>query len=117
MVGDRGYVRYTPYHGVELTETGQAMATELVRRHRLLELFLVQIMGFPLDEVDAEAERLEHALSDAFVERMETLLGASYRGPPWGPHPRRAGQGRYSSQGVSRSRRFARRAGHRAAGA
>src|ERR1700726_4519078 len=62
-LGEHGYVRYTPYHGVELTEAGQAMATELVRRHRLLELFLMQIMGFPLDAVDAEAERLEHALS------------------------------------------------------
>ena len=59
-LADRGYVRYTPYHGVELTEAGQAMATELVRRHRLLELFLARILGFPLDEVDREAEQLEH---------------------------------------------------------
>ena len=44
--------------------------TELVRRHRLLELFLVHIMGFPLDEVDAEAEQVEHAISDTFVERL-----------------------------------------------
>ena len=44
-LSERGYVRYTPYHGVELTEAGQAVATELVRRHRLLELFLTQIMG------------------------------------------------------------------------
>src|SRR5437762_910366 len=47
-LSERGYVRYTPYHGVELTETGLQMASELVRRHRLLELFLVQVMGFPL---------------------------------------------------------------------
>src|SRR5579862_1592245 len=65
-LAERGYVRYTPYHGVELTERGLAMATELVRRHRLLELFLVQVMGFPLDEVDGEAEHIEHAISDAF---------------------------------------------------
>jgi DtxR family Mn-dependent transcriptional regulator len=58
-LAERDYVRYIPYHGVELTEAGQGMATKLVRRHRLLELFLVQIMRFPLDEVDAEAEQLE----------------------------------------------------------
>ena len=90
-LAERGYARYTPYHGVELTETGQAMATELVRRHRLLELFLVQIMGFPLEAVDAEAERLEHALSDAFVERLETLLGHPTQDPHGDPIPDRAG--------------------------
>ncbi len=51
-LAERGYVRSTPYHGVELTEMGQAMATELVRRHRLLELFLLQIVRFPLEAVD-----------------------------------------------------------------
>jgi len=90
-LGDRGYVRYTPYHGVELTEAGRAMATELVRRHRLLELFLVQIMGFPLDEVDAEAERVEHAISDAFVDRMDALLGHPTEDPHGDPIPNKAG--------------------------
>src|SRR2546430_16531240 len=66
-LADRGYVRYTPYHGVELTETGQAMATELVRGHGLLELFLVRIMGFPLEECVAEGEKVEIAVSDAFL--------------------------------------------------
>src|SRR5438128_7771884 len=74
-LAERGYVRYTPYHGVELTEAGEVMAAELVRRHRLLELFLTQLMGFPLDEVDMEAEQLEHAISEAFVDRMDALLG------------------------------------------
>src|SRR5947199_981241 len=73
-LADRGYVRYTPYHGVELTATGQAMATELVRRHRLLELFLVRIMGFPLEEVDAEAEQVQHAISAGYVDRTDALL-------------------------------------------
>jgi DtxR family transcriptional regulator, Mn-dependent transcriptional regulator len=91
-LAERGYVRYTPYHGVELTEVGQATAAELVRRHRLLELFLVQIMGFPFDAVDAEAERLEHALSDAFVDRMETLLGHPTQAPCGAPIPDRAGR-------------------------
>lgn len=90
-LAERAYVLYTPYHGVELTEVGQAIATELVRRHRLLELFLVQIMGFPFDAVDAEAERLEHNLSDAFVDRMEALLGHPTQDPHGDPIPDRAG--------------------------
>jgi DtxR family Mn-dependent transcriptional regulator len=90
-LGDRGYVRYTPYHGVELTETGQQMATELVRRHRLLELFLVQVMGFPLDEVDGEAEQIEHAISDAFVERMDALLEHPTEDPHGDPIPNKGG--------------------------
>jgi len=90
-LAERGYVRYTPYHGVELTEAGQGMATELVRRHRLLELFLVQVMGFPLDEVDAEAEQVEHAISDAFVERMDALLGHPTEDPHGDPIPNKVG--------------------------
>jgi DtxR family Mn-dependent transcriptional regulator len=90
-LGERGYVRYTPYHGVELTEAGQEMATELVRRHRLLELFLVHVMGFALDEVDAEAEQIEHAISDTFVERMDSLLGHPTEDPHGDPIPTRGG--------------------------
>ncbi len=90
-LAERGYVRYIPYHGVELTESGNAMATELVRRHRLLELFLVNIMGFPLDEVDAEAEQVEHAISDEFVERMDALLGRPVADPHGDPIPDRVG--------------------------
>jgi len=90
-LAERGYVRYTPYHGVALTGSGQEMATELVRRHRLLELFLVHIMGFPLEEVDAEAEQIEHAISDAFVERMDALLGHPTEDPHGDPIPDTAG--------------------------
>ena len=90
-LAERGYVRYVPYHGVELTEAGNAMATELVRRHRLLELFLVNIMGFPLDEVDGEAEQVEHAISDEFVERMDALLNHPVADPHGDPIPDRVG--------------------------
>src|SRR6266567_2592202 len=90
-LAERGYVSYTPYHGVELTERGQLMATELVRRHRLLELFLVQVMGFPLDEVDGEAEQIEHAISDAFVERMDALLEHPTEDPHGDPIPNEGG--------------------------
>ena len=90
-LAERGYVQYTPYHGVELTDPGLMMATELVRRHRLLELFLVQSMGFPLDEVDAEAEQLEHAISDEFVDRMDALLNYPTEDPHGDPIPNKAG--------------------------
>src|SRR5256885_15477900 len=101
-LSERGYVRYTPYHGVELTEAGQAMATELIRRHRLLELFLVRIMGFPLDEVDAEAEHVEHAISEAFVERMDALLEHPSEDPHGDPIPDNVGGGVVpSSQALS----------------
>jgi DtxR family transcriptional regulator, Mn-dependent transcriptional regulator len=91
-LGERGYVLYTPYHGVELTEAGNAMAVELVRRHRLLELFLVQIMHFSFDEVDAEAEQLEHAISDEFVDRMDELLGYPTEDPHGDPIPDKVGE-------------------------
>jgi DtxR family Mn-dependent transcriptional regulator len=68
------------------------MATELIRRHRLLELFLVRIMGFPLDEVDAEAEHVEHAISEAFVERMDALLEHPSEDPHGDPIPNKAGR-------------------------
>jgi DtxR family Mn-dependent transcriptional regulator len=90
-LGERGYVRYIPYHGVELTESGTATAAELVRRHRLLELFLVQIMGFSIDEVDTEAEQLEHAISETFEERMDTLLGHPTEDPHGDPIPDKQG--------------------------
>ena len=90
-LAERGYVRYIPYHGVELTETGQQVATELVRCHRLLELFLVRVMGFPLDEVDAEAEQIEHAISEAFVERMDALLEHPTEDPHGDPIPNKRG--------------------------
>src|SRR5260370_7847927 len=66
-LAERGFVRYIPYHGVELTEAGHAMATELVRRHRLLELFLVQIIGFPLDQVDPDPDTVHHTIPNSFA--------------------------------------------------
>jgi DtxR family Mn-dependent transcriptional regulator len=91
-LAERDLVKHTPYHGVELTERGMATAAELVRHHRLLELFLVRIMGFSLDEVDAEAERLEHAISETFEDRMDALLGYPTVDPHGDPIPSRAGE-------------------------
>ena len=90
-LGSYGYVHHTPYHGVELTEAGEKAAAELVRHHRLLELFLVRIMGFPLDQVDAEAEQMEHTLTEAFEERMDQLLGHPTEDPHGAPIPNEMG--------------------------
>jgi DtxR family Mn-dependent transcriptional regulator len=90
-LAEKGYVTHTRYRGVELTPKGVQVSAELVRHHRLLELFLVQMMGFSLDEVDAEAERLEHAISEAFEDRMDALLGHPTRDPHGDPIPSKAG--------------------------
>jgi len=91
-LAEKGYVRHTPYHGVELTPEGEIIAAELVRHHRLLELFLVRIMGFSLDTVDAEAERLEHVISEAFEDRMDVLLDHPTEDPHGDPIPSKMGQ-------------------------
>ncbi len=90
-LAEKGYVTHTPYHGVELTPMGSAAAAELTRHHRLLETFLVRIMGFDLDQVDAEAERLEHAISEAFEDRMDALLDYPTEDPHGDPIPSRTG--------------------------
>lgn len=91
-LAEKGYVHHTPYHGAELTVAGEGIAAELVRHHRLLELFLVRIMGFSLDEVDAEAERLEHVISEAFEDRMDVLLNHPTEDPHGDPIPSKMGQ-------------------------
>jgi DtxR family Mn-dependent transcriptional regulator len=77
-----GLLTYTPYQAVELTPDGEKVALELIRHHRLLELYLHRAMGYRWDEVDAEAEELEHAISEEFEQRMTELLG----NPKWDPH-------------------------------
>ena len=68
-------VAYTPYYGVRLTPMGEKIALEVIRHHRLLELYLSQAMGYSWDQVDAEAERLEHYISEEFENSIERLLG------------------------------------------
>ena len=70
-----GLLNYTSYQGVELTEGGQKIAQEIIRHHRLLELYLVEIMGFTWDKVHDEADKLEHVISEEFEERMSEALG------------------------------------------
>jgi DtxR family Mn-dependent transcriptional regulator len=75
-------VTHTPYHGVELTERGLALALEMLRHHRLIELFLSELLGVPWDRVHEEADRLEHVLSEDLEERIAAKLGQ----PAFDPH-------------------------------
>jgi DtxR family Mn-dependent transcriptional regulator len=82
-----GLVGHEPYHGVSLTEAGTQAALEVIRHHRLLELYLMQALGLTWDEVHAEAERLEHHLSEALEERIDAALGHPTRDPHGDPIP------------------------------
>jgi DtxR family Mn-dependent transcriptional regulator len=81
-----------PYRGAELTPKGAEAAAELVRHHRLLELYLVRHLGYSWDEVDAEAERLEHAISEHFEDRIDALLGHPTEDPHGDPIPSKSGE-------------------------
>jgi Mn-dependent DtxR family transcriptional regulator len=72
---EMGLVRYERYGGATLTERGRKEALRLVRRHRLIETFLLEHLGYDWQEVHDEAERLEHAVSDGFTGRLAELLG------------------------------------------
>lgn len=86
-LADQGLVRHERYHGVTLTPAGRRAALGTIRRHRILETYLVRVLGFPADRVHAEAERLEHAASDAVVERMAAALGDPATDPHGAPIP------------------------------
>ena len=78
----QGLVSYQPYRPAELTLLGRRLAVAMVRRHRLVEAFLAQVLEYAWDEVHDEAERLEHAVSDEFLDRIDRLLGH----PRFDPH-------------------------------
>jgi DtxR family Mn-dependent transcriptional regulator len=84
-------VAHEPYHGVRLTPRGEAVALEVLRHHRLLELFLVEQLGVPWEEVHAEAERLEHHISEGLEERITAKLGQPSHDPHGDPIPARDG--------------------------
>jgi len=86
-LSESGLVRYEPYAGVALTPAGERLAALVVRRHRLLELFLVQVLGFGWDEVHDEAEHLEHAVSDRLIDRIDEMLGRPEVDPHGDPLP------------------------------
>lgn len=80
---------HQPYRGVKLTPDGRRAAVELVRHHRLIELFLQHALGYSVDEVDAEAERLEHSVTAEFIARIEAALGHPTHDPHGHPIPDR----------------------------
>lgn len=82
-----GLVDYAPYSGVQLTDAGRRLALHVLRRHRLLELFLVQVLGMSWSEVHGEAEELEHAVSDRLIDRIDELLGFPAVDPHGDPIP------------------------------
>ncbi len=82
---------YTPYEGVWLTPAGTALALRVVRRHRLIELFLVKTLELNWDEVHEEAEHMEHAVSDRLVDRIDKFLGYPEVDPHGDPIPKRDG--------------------------
>ena len=86
-LADAGLVTHQPYGAIELTADGERHALAVVRRHRLIETFLVEVLGYGWDEVHDEAEVLEHAVSDLFVERVSAQLGHPRRDPHGDPIP------------------------------
>jgi DtxR family Mn-dependent transcriptional regulator len=86
-LAESGLVDYEPYTGVKLTSAGEKLAALVLRRHRLVELFLVQVMGFSWDEVHDEAEQLEHVVSEHLIERIDEMLGRPQVDPHGDPIP------------------------------
>ena len=82
---------YAPYEGARLTPAGERLALKVLRRHRLVELFLVRTLQMPWDEVHEEAEHIEHAVSDRLVDRIEAFLGFPDADPHGDPIPRADG--------------------------
>lgn len=90
-LADQGLLVYERYHGVKLTESGRRAALRTLRRHRVIEAYLAQALGYPWDRVHVEAERLEHAASDELVDRMASTIGEPEVDPHGAPIPSRDG--------------------------
>jgi len=91
-LAESGLVRYEPYAGVRLTKAGEKLAALVLRRHRLVELFLVKVMGMSWTEVHDEAEALEHAVSDRLIDRIDEMLGRPEVDPHGDPIPSAEGR-------------------------
>jgi DtxR family Mn-dependent transcriptional regulator len=88
----QGLLEHERYRGVRLTDEGRRVALSTMRRHRIIELFLAEQLGYPWDQVHDEAERLEHAASDELVDRMAAVLGEPTVDPHGAPIPTREGE-------------------------
>ncbi|MDX1383799.1 MAG: metal-dependent transcriptional regulator [Thermoanaerobaculia bacterium] len=91
-LAESGLVSYEPYSGVRLTAAGEKLAAHVLRRHRLVELFLVEVIGLDWTEVHEEAEQLEHAVSERLIDRIDELLGRPSVDPHGDPIPTREGR-------------------------
>lgn len=85
-------VEYVPYRGVSLTSSGEKIALEVIRHHRLIELYLAEALGYSWDEVHEEAERLEHVISEEFEDRIDAMLGHPSFDPHGDPIPPKSGR-------------------------
>ncbi len=91
-LSEAGLIEHVPYRGVQLTHQGRRAALKMIRRHRVLEVYLTQQLGYDWDGVHDEAERLEHAVSDELIERMAGALGDPHYDPHGAPIPTAAGE-------------------------
>src|SRR5437773_7418708 len=91
-LSETGLIEHVPYRGVQLTAQGRRAALRMIRRHRVLEVYLSQQLGYDWDGVHTEAERLEHAVSDELIERMAKALGDPQYDPHGAPIPTAAGE-------------------------
>lgn len=88
---ERGYIEHEPYKGVRLTREGQAIALQVIRRHRILEVFMVTVMWFGWDEVHDMVDRLERGVDDTLINRMDEMAGHPTRCPHGEPIPSKEG--------------------------
>jgi len=90
-LAEQGLITHEPYRGARLTDDGRRAALRTLRRHRILECYLTEVLGYPWDRVHDEAERLEHAASEELIERMADALGDPVHDPHGAPIPSREG--------------------------
>ncbi|MCH7676683.1 metal-dependent transcriptional regulator, partial [candidate division KSB1 bacterium] len=90
-LSDLKLTTHRPYYGVELTQTGRKIALEIIRHHRLLELYLAEALGYSWDQVHDEAEKLEHVISEEFEDKMAKILGNPTADPHGAPIPSKDG--------------------------
>jgi DtxR family Mn-dependent transcriptional regulator len=91
-LSETGLIEHVPYRGVQLTHQGRNAALQMIRRHRILELYLTQQLGYDWGDVHVEAERLEHAVSEKLIDRMSGALGDPRYDPHGAPIPTAAGE-------------------------
>ena len=90
-LSETGLVEHRPYQAITLTDAGSKIALEIIRHHRLLEVYMAEALGFTWDQVDAEAERLEHVISEEFEDKIDAMLGHPTTDPHGSPIPGKDG--------------------------